>query len=81
MTGRGRTGNALGDGKTFATADQFEKLFGKMEIEQFATDPIRGLSSEEVAQRQSRDGFTDAPYFNRDFKRLTGLTPGEYQKR
>jgi AraC-like DNA-binding protein len=26
-------------------------------------------------------GFTDAPYFNRYFKRLTGLTPGEYQKR
>ena len=25
--------------------------------------------------------FSSAPYFNRYFKRLTGMTPGEYQKR
>ena len=30
-----------------------------METEQFTTDPLKGLSSEEVAQRQSRDGFNE----------------------
>lgn len=30
-----------------------------METEQFMTDPIKGLSSEEVASRQSRDGFNE----------------------
>lgn len=30
-----------------------------METEQFTTNPLRGLSSEEVAQRQSKDGFNE----------------------
>ena len=38
----------------------------------------QGLTALQVSEAI---GFTDAPYFNRYFKRLTGLTPGEYQKR
>jgi len=56
----------------------FLDILGRMRVDKaraLLTDP--GLRVHEVAERT---GFSDVAHFSKSFKRITGMTPGEYRE-